>query len=273
MSPNATHPSPTAPGSNLFDLFSLTGKRAIVTGAGRGLGKSMAIALAGAGAAVAIFDVNLDDAEIAVEEIRFAGGEAVATRIDVTDGHQVREGIQSAKESLGGLDILVNNAGVTSRSPFEDLEEADWERVLGVNMGGIYQCSRLFAKELISDGKPGSIINIASISGFVGNRGGYNSHYCATKGGVIALTRSLAVEWAPHRIRVNAIAPGYFVTPMTDRLKSINREFYDELVGRVPLGRFGEGTDLSGAVIYLASYAAKFVTGHVLVIDGGYTAW
>jgi NAD(P)-dependent dehydrogenase (short-subunit alcohol dehydrogenase family) len=100
-----------------------------------------------------------------------------------------------------------------------------------------------------------------------------NSHYCATKGGVIALTRSLSVEWAPYRIRVNALAPGYFVTPMTDRLKNLNRAFYDELVGRVPLGRFGEGNDLAGAAIYLASDASAYVTGHVLVLDGGYTAW
>lgn len=273
MTPNATHPSPTVPAPDLFNIFSLAGKRAIVTGAGRGLGKAMAIALAGAGAAVAIFDVNLEDAESTAGEIRLAGVEALAAQIDVTDSQQIQEGIRSAIESFGEVDILVNNAGITSRAPFEDLEESDWERILAVNMGGIYRCSRWFAKQLISKKRSGSIINIASISGFVGNRGGYNSHYCATKGGVIALTRSLAVEWAPHRIRVNAIAPGYFVTPMTDRLKNINREFYDELVGRVPLGRFGEGADLSGAVIYLASRASEFVTGHVLVIDGGYTAW
>jgi NAD(P)-dependent dehydrogenase (short-subunit alcohol dehydrogenase family) len=126
---------------------------------------------------------------------------------------------------------------------------------------------------MIAAGGGGSIINMASISGLVGNRGGNNSHYCATKGGVIALTRSLAVEWAPHRIRVNAIAPGYFVTPMTDRLKKRDVDFYQELIDRVPLGRFGEPPDLAGAVVYLASAASSFITGNVLVIDGGYSAW
>jgi NAD(P)-dependent dehydrogenase (short-subunit alcohol dehydrogenase family) len=258
---------------NVFQLFNLAGKSVIVTGAGRGLGQAMANALAQAGAAVAVFDVNGEDANAAVAEIRSFGGQALAVAIDVTDRQQVQAGIQTVVETFGGVDVLVNNAGVTSRSPFEDLEEDDWERILHVNLGGIYQCSRWVARRLIADQKPGSIINIASISGLVGNRGGLNSHYCATKGGVIALTRSLAVEWASNYIRVNAIAPGYFVTPMTDRLKNINRAFYDELVGRVPLGRFGEGSDLAGAVIYLASQASIFVTGHVLVIDGGYTAW
>jgi NAD(P)-dependent dehydrogenase (short-subunit alcohol dehydrogenase family) len=258
---------------DMVNLFSIQGKSAIVTGAGRGLGQAMANSLAQAGAAVAIFDINREDAESAAAAIRAFGGQAMAIAIDVTDSQQVQEGIQNVGDAFGGVDILVNNAGVTSRSPFEDLEEDDWERILHVNLGGIYQCSRWVAKRWISEKKPGAMINIASISGLVGNRGGLNSHYCATKGGVIALTRSLAVEWAPYRIRVNAIAPGYFVTPMTDRLKNINRAFYDELVGRVPLGRFGEGSDLAGAVIYLASQASIFVTGHILVIDGGYTAW
>lgn len=257
----------------LLHIFRLTGKTAIVTGAGRGLGHAMATALAQAGANIAIFDVNLTDAESSAHSIIAFGGQAIAAQIDITDSQEVQKGIQLVADHFGEIDILVNNAGITSRSPFEDLEEPDWERVLKVNMGGIYQCSRWVAKRLITLGKPGSIINVASISGFVGNRGGLNSHYCATKGGVIALTRSLSVEWAAYNIRVNAVAPGYFVTPMTDRLKNLNRPFYDELVGRVPLGRFGEGTDLAGAVIYLASAASAYVTGHVLVIDGGYTAW
>jgi len=219
-----------------------------------------------------LVDVNGEDLTTAAHSLRAAGLRALPLVADVTSAADVQQVIQRTVEEYGGVQILVNNAGVTTRSPFEDLEQEDWEKVLKVNLGGIYQCSRWVARQMMQHGG-GSIINIASISGFVGNRGGNNSHYCATKGGVIALTRSLAVEWAARKIRVNAIAPGYFVTPMTDRLKQRDPDFYNELVGRIPLGRFGEDQDLAGAVVYLASPASAFVTGHVLVVDGAYTAW
>lgn len=259
--------------TNVLASFQLDGRVAIVTGAGRGLGRALSLALAQAGAKVAVWDVVRDNVETVVEEVRALGREALAAEVDVGDGQQVREAIAQVANHFGGVHVLVNNAGVTTNSPFEELDEADWERVLRVNLSGVFHCSRWVAHQLIRQGTGGSIINIASISGFIGNRGGNNSHYCATKGGVIALTRSLAVEWAPHGIRVNAIAPGYFISPMTDRLKKRDPNFYQELIDRVPLGRFGSDQDIAGAVVYLASPASAFVSGHILVVDGAYTAW
>ncbi|HSR48286.1 MAG TPA: SDR family NAD(P)-dependent oxidoreductase [Anaerolineales bacterium] len=253
--------------------FRLEGRVALVTGAGRGLGRAMALALAGAGADVALADVNNSDLEAVAGDVDAVGRRAATYAVDVGVGEAVHDMVERIGHDLGRLDILVNNAGVTSSSPFEVLPDEDWDRIVRVNLGGVHLCSKWAARRFIEQGEGGSIINIASISGLVGNRGGNNSHYCATKGGVIALTRSLSVEWAPHRIRVNAIAPGYFVTPMTDRLKARDASFYQELIGRVPLGRFGEPSDLAGAVVYLASPASSFVTGNILVIDGGYTAW
>ena len=258
--------------AGVLDTFRLDGRTAIVTGAGRGLGRAMAAALVGAGARVAICDVNREDLDSAAAELRGLGATVVARAVDVGDEAQVAEAVEAVARELGGLHILVNNAGVTTRAPFEELTEEDWQHVIDINLGGLFRCCKHAARQFAAQGG-GAIINIASISGLVGNRGGLNSHYSASKGGVIALTRALAVEWAPKGIRVNAIAPGYFVTPMTDRLKERDPAFYKELVERVPLGRFGRAQDLAGTVVFLSSEASAYLTGAVLVVDGGYTAW
>jgi NAD(P)-dependent dehydrogenase (short-subunit alcohol dehydrogenase family) len=250
--------------------FRLDGHVALVTGGGRGIGRGIAKGLASAGAALAIWDIDGESAADAAGEL---GDGAFADRVDVTDAGAVEGGLDRIGSSLGQVDVVVANAGATSRSPLESLGDEEFQEVLNVNLGGTFICTRAVGRRLIESRRPGSVISVASISGLVGNRGGDNTHYCMTKGGVIAFTRSLAVEWARHGIRVNAIAPGYTVTPMTDRLRDTDPVWYEELVRRVPLERFGTSQEMAGAVVFLASPAAAYITGHVLVVDGGYTAW
>jgi NAD(P)-dependent dehydrogenase (short-subunit alcohol dehydrogenase family) len=250
--------------------FGLQDRVALVTGGGRGIGRGIAFGLAEAGAAVAVWDIDPSSAATVAAEL---GEGALADVVDVTDTAAVEAGLDRIASSLGLVDILVANAGVTSRSPLESLDDEDFRRVIDVNLGGTFACTRGVGRRLIDASRSGSVITIASISGVVGNRGGDNSHYCLTKGGVIAFTRSLAVEWAKYGIRVNAIAPGYTITPMTDRLHETDPSWYRELVDRVPLQRLGTPEDMAGAAVFLASPAAAYVTGHVLLVDGGYTAW
>jgi NAD(P)-dependent dehydrogenase (short-subunit alcohol dehydrogenase family) len=253
-----------------MDSFRLDGRVALVTGGGRGIGRGIAKGLAGAGAALAVWDIDGASAADTASEV---GEGSVADEVDVTDADAVEGALDQVVSELGPVDVVVANAGATSRAPLESLTDEEFRHVLDVNLGGTFNCTRAVGRRLIESGRPGSVVTIASISGLVGNRGGDNSHYCMTKGGVVAFTRSLAVEWARHGIRVNAIAPGYTVTPMTDRLRESDPDWYDELVHRVPLERFGSPEEMAGAAVFLASPAAAYITGHVLVVDGGYTAW
>ena len=249
-------------------VFDLTGQRAIVTGASRGLGHHFAFTLARAGAEVALAARGIDRLEEAVKEIEGFGGCAVAIQVDVTDGKSVEMCVETAEKTLGAIDILVNNAGIAVTKPLLEHAEEDWDSVLDTNLKGVWLMAQEVARRMVHCGRGGSIINIASV---LGERGiSQLPGYCASKGGIINLTRAMAVELAPHGIRVNAIAPGYIETDM-------NRQFFatqagQRLIKRIPQRRLGQVEDLDGTLLLLASDASRYMTGSVITIDGGQSA-
>lgn len=248
------------------DLFNLEGKIAIVTGASRGLGKAMAIGLAKAGAKVVVTDI-LDISET-VEEIKKVNQETFGLKIDVSNKADVYLMANEVKGKFGGINILVNNAGILRTGNAEKLEKEDWDQVIQVNLTGQFLCAQAVGKQMIKQ-ESGKIINISSIAGL----SGYASSvpYSASKAGIISLTQTLAAEWGKHNINVNAICPGVFATDMTDDYLK-DEEFKNMIKTKVPLGRYAESEELVGTVIYLASKASDYVTGHSIVIDGGWTA-
>ena len=249
-------------------VFDLTGQCAIVTGASRGLGRHFALILARAGARVALTARGIDRLEATVKEIEEFGGCAVAIRVDVTDGKSVDRCVETAENALGPINILVNNAGIAVTKPLLEHVEEDWDSVLDTNLKGIWLMAQEVARRMVHYGQGGSIINIASV---LGERGiAQLPGYCASKGGIINLTRAMAVELAPHGIRVNTIAPGYIETDM-------NREFFatqagQRLIKRIPQRRLGQVEDLDGVLLLLASDASQYMTGSVITIDGGQSA-
>lgn len=243
----------------------LTGQVAIVTGAARGLGRLIAETLADAGAKVACVDVNTDLLEATVGSINEAGGEATAYGCDVTDSQRVTEVVGEVVTRWGGLQILVNNAGITRDGLLMRMKDEQWDSVLNINLRGTFLFTRAACKPLIK-GRRGRIINIASVSGLMGNAG--QANYSASKAGVIGLTRTVAMELASRNITVNAIAPGFIKTEMTAQLGD---ELVKTIEEQVPLGRLGEPRDVADAVLFLASEAAAYITGHVLTVDGGLT--
>ena len=250
----------------MCEMFDLTGKVAIVTGASRGLGRGMAIGLAKAGANVVVTDI-LDTKET-VDEVKKLGREALGIKVNVTKKSDVEAMVKQTLEKFGRVDILVNNAGILRIEPTEDMKEEDWDKVLAINLKGQFLCAREVGKHMIKQ-KSGKIINMSSIAGKFGNP--QSAAYNASKAGVILLTKTLAIDWGKHNIQVNAICPGAFYTPMTE--ESFKDENLVQMIKTsVPLGRYGEPEDLVGTVIYLASEASNYVTGHALVVDGGWTA-
>lgn len=247
-------------------LFDLKEKIAIVTGASRGLGKAMALGLAEAGANVVVTDIL--DTKDAVDGIKELGVKAIGLKVDVTSATDIAAAVKLVKEKFGKIDILVNNAGVFKPTPAGLIEQSDWDKIIKVNLKGQMLCTEEVGKYMIEH-KSGKIINIASVAGKFANEG--SVAYNVSKAGVILLTKTLAVEWAKYNIYVNAICPGCFRTPMTeDFLKDEN--FVQTIKTKTPLGRCGEPEELAGAVVFLASDASSYLTGHALVIDGGWTA-
>lgn len=264
----AAQPDPS-PSVVALDLFRLGGRVAIVTGGGGALGSAMAVGLASAGAKVLIGDQDIKAGEAVVGRIREAGGDAFAVPGDVTDRTTAETTVQRALERWDRLDILINSAGVGARGAAAEYERERWDHVLNVNLTGTFLFCQAAGHAMLERGS-GSIVNIASIAGLIGYSG--NPAYLASKGGVVQITRALAVEWATRGVRVNAIAPGVIASPLVARQVEKEPEFYVAFRERHPVNRFGSPEELVGPALFLCSDASSFVTGHVLAVDGGYTA-
>jgi NAD(P)-dependent dehydrogenase (short-subunit alcohol dehydrogenase family) len=255
---------------DLSDFFSLAGKTALVTGGGSGLGQAVAEGFAQYGAAISVVDIDGAAATAVAEGINAAGGRALAVRCDVADHAQVQAAVSTSVEELGDIHVLFSNAGIGDRAPAEAMTLEQWHRVLDINLSGAWYFDQAVGVHMIERGIKGCIINTSSITSLVGITTG-NANYAASKGALNALTRTLAIEWAPHGIRVNAIAPTHVKTALIAQKMEDDPELAAFFLNNIPLGRMGEPEDVAGAAIYLASDAGALVSGHVLVVDGGHT--
>ncbi|PRI13914.1 SDR family oxidoreductase [Mycobacterium shigaense] len=252
---------------SVLDLFDLRGKRALVTGASSGIGKKVAEAYLQAGADVAIaarHPAVLDDV---AAELRTAGGRVVPISCDVTQPEQVARMLDLATAELGGVDIAVCNAGIVNVVALLDMSVEDFQKIQDTNVTGVFLTAQAAARAMVEQGSGGAIITTASMSGHIINTPQQVSHYCASKAAVIQLTKAMAVELAPHQIRVNSVSPGYIRTELVEPLT----EYHAQWEPKIPLGRMGRPEELTGLYLYLASDASSYMTGSDVVIDGGYT--
>ncbi len=261
---------------SIKEMFNLSGRNAIITGGALGIGQAIAFRLAEAGAGVLIADIDQKAAEKTVEEITSKNGKALAVTADARSADDAKKVVQLAVQELGSIDILVNNAGIFPLMPVLDTTEEMWDNVIDINLKGAFLFSQAAGREMAATGNGGKIINLASIDAFHPN--GMATHYNASKGGVLMLTRAMALELAPHKIIVNAIAPGGIMTPGTaDVRENLNKTLglsSEDIIGgwvqRVPLQKMGEPDDIAKVALFLASSAADYITGEVILVDGGY---
>ena len=251
------------------DLFDLAGRVAVVTGGNGGIGRGIALGLAEAGAAVAICGRNHEKSQSVLSELKAIGARSMALAVDVTDRAALEPALNKVESELGSVSILVNNAGTVSLSGGVMNEQPqDWDRVIETQLNSVFLLSRLAARSMIRQGS-GKIINIASMYSFFGS--GLIPSYSAAKGAIVQLTKSMAIEFAPHNIQVNAIAPGWIETEMTAPVRtSAMKPMNDEILARTPAARWGRPEEVAGAAVYLASRASDFVTGDTIRVDGGY---
>jgi sorbose reductase len=253
-----------------LNLFDLEGRSALVTGGGQGLGRAMALGLAKHGANIAILEINPETGQDAAHEMERAGVKSLALRGDVTDEDSATHAVRAVVDAWGRLDILVNNAGCALLTAAEETSVTDFKRVYELDVFGMFICSKAAFTPMARQ-KQGSIINISSMCGLTVLVPQKHASYNSAKAAVIMLTKSLAVEWAPHGIRVNTLAPGYMSTPPLHKLQQEDPGRWNFWMSTVPMGRAGDPIELQGAAIFLASRASSYMTGSVLVIDGGHT--
>jgi gluconate 5-dehydrogenase len=259
---------------SVLDRFRLDGKRLFITGGSRGLGREMALAIAEAGADVILVGRDWSSLEQTAEEIRTRGRDAATIMADVGIPAEAERACREALDAGQPIDILINNVGGRRIDiPTADLPLETWQAMLDLNLTSTFVCTKLIGGAMVARGGPGRVINVASISGMVANRGIGGRSYETSKAAVIHFTRAAAADWAPHRVTVNAIAPGGFMTEPNQRWAKLNPGMIETFKSQIPAGDFGQPEDLGPLAVYLASDASRYMTGATLVIDGGYTLW